>query len=134
MGIEKSSVWKTSLNSGKILQSDKLIIATGGRAAHHLGSTGDGLYWATKLGHSLTPIYAALVPIETVEQWPKDVQGIKVEAGVWATSGNDRICESAGDLLFTSYGVSGPAVMAQAGSIAPLLKTSSGAASHRSVP
>ncbi len=124
VGIEKSALWKTSLQSGKIIQSDKLIIATGGRAAHYLGSTGDGLNWAKRLGHSLTPIYAALVPIEIVETWPKAVQGIKVEAAVWADSGEKRTGESIGDLLFTSYGVSGPAVMAQARSIAHLLKTS----------
>ena len=123
-GIEKPSVWSVSLTSGSVVQADKLVIATGGRAAHYLGSTGDGLYWAQKLGHSLTPIYAALVPVEVVEQWPKDIQGIKVEAGVWATSGKTKIGESAGDLLFTSYGVSGPAVMALAGGIASLLKTS----------
>ncbi len=124
VGIAKSSFWNISLNSERTIQSAKLIIAAGGRAAHHFGSTGDGLYWATKLGHSLTPIHAALVPIEIVEQWPKRVQGIKVEAGAWATSGGERICESAGDVLFTSYGVSGPAVMALARIIAPLLKTS----------
>jgi predicted Rossmann fold flavoprotein len=122
--IEKSTLWKTSLNDGRTIESGKLIIATGGRAAHYLGSTGDGLYWAQKLGHSLTPIYAALVPIETVETWPKDVQGTKVEASVWATSDNKRIGEKTGDLLFTGYGVSGPTVMALAGGIAPLLKTS----------
>ena len=116
--------WIISLTDGNTLQADKLVIATGGRAAHYLGSTGDGLYWAQKLGHSLTPIYAALVPIEIVEQWPKDVQGIKIEAAVWATSDNRTINESVADLLFTAYGVSGPAAMALAGSIAPLLKTS----------
>ncbi|MCE5197716.1 MAG: NAD(P)/FAD-dependent oxidoreductase [Armatimonadota bacterium] len=123
-GIERSAAWKISLANGRQVVSDQLIIATGGRAAHQLGSTGDGLYWSKKLGHSLTAIYAALVPIETVEQWPKDIQGVKVDARVWATSNNKKISEGAGDLLFTSYGVSGPAVMAQAGNIAPLLKTS----------
>ncbi|MEN6355664.1 MAG: NAD(P)/FAD-dependent oxidoreductase [Armatimonadota bacterium] len=122
--IERSAVWKISLTNGKQFESDEVVIATGGRAAHHLGSTGDGLHWAKKLGHSLTSTYAALVPVETVEIWPKDVQGVKVEACVWATSGNKTISESSGDLLFTSYGVSGPTVMAQAGVIAPLLKTS----------
>ncbi|MEN6519662.1 MAG: NAD(P)/FAD-dependent oxidoreductase [Armatimonadota bacterium] len=122
--IEKPNIWKISLADGRQISADDLIIATGGRAAHHLGSTGDGLYWAEKLGHSLTPIHAALVPIETADEWPKEVQGIKVEAFVWSTSGDRKISESAGDLLFTGYGVSGPAVMAQAGSIAPLLKTS----------
>lgn len=122
--IERSTVWKVSLANGKQFEADNLVIATGGRAAHHLGSTGDGLYWAEKLGHSITSIYPALVPVETVETWPKDIQGIKVEASVWATSNDKKISEASGDLLFTSYGVSGPSVMAQAGSIAPLLKTS----------
>ncbi len=122
--IETIPEWRISLNNERLIQSDKLIIATGGRAAHYLGSSGDGWQWARKLGHSLTIIHASLVPIETLEQWPKDVQGIKVEAGVWAVCGSKRISENAGDLLFTNYGVSGPAVMAQAGSIAPLLKTS----------
>lgn len=124
VGIEKSIVWKISLADGKQLESHDLVIATGGRVAHHLGSTGDGLYWAKKLGHSLTATYAALVPIETVELWPRDIQGVKVEARVWATCDSRKISESAGDLLFTSYGVSGPSIMAQAGAIAPLLKTS----------
>lgn len=122
--IEKPDTWRTSLQSGKLIESDVLIIATGGRAAHYFGSTGDGLYWAKKLGHSLTPIHAALVPVETVETWPKDIQGVKVEASVRAMSDGEIISESSGDLLFTSYGVSGPSIMAQAGIIAPLLKTS----------
>ena len=124
VGIQPSPEWRMSLNNGTVLQSTKLIIATGGRAAHYLGSTGDGLYWAQKLGHTLTPIHAALVPLETVEQWPKEVQGIKVEAAVWATCEDKTIGESTGDVLFTTYGVSGPAVMAHAGAIAPLLTTS----------
>lgn len=122
--VEKSPVWRISISSGKVIQSDNLIIATGGRASHPFGSTGDGLYWAQKLGHTLTPIYAALVPIETLEEWPKDMQGIKVDAEVWSTNVGKKIYESSGDVLFTSYGVSGPAIMAQAGIVAPLLKTS----------
>lgn len=124
VGIERPSGWKISLECGRQLESDALVIATGGRAAHHLGSTGDGLYWAKKLGHSLTPTYAALVPLETVEQWPKEAQGIKVDASSWATSGDEVISRGSGDLLFTSYGVSGPAIMAQARAIAPLLRAS----------
>lgn len=122
--IERSTVWNISLTDGGQFESDDLIIATGGRAAHHLGSTGDGLFWARGLGHTLTPIYAALVPIETVETWPRELAGVKVEARVWATSDGRTISEATGDLLFTSYGVSGLSVMALAGSIAPVLRES----------
>jgi predicted Rossmann fold flavoprotein len=62
--------------------------------------------------------------METVETWPKDVQGTRVDAAVRATDGDTTVGESGGDVLFTSYGVSGPAVMALAGAIAPLLPNS----------
>jgi predicted Rossmann fold flavoprotein len=120
--VERPTGWVISLIDDGQFESEELIIATGGRAAHHLGSTGDGLFWARRLGHTLTPIYAALVPVETVETWPAELAGVKIEARVWATSDGRTLGESAGDLLFTSYGVSGPSVMALAGSIAPTLK------------
>jgi predicted Rossmann fold flavoprotein len=120
-GIERSRDWKVSIANGQEVHSDKLIIATGGRAANVFGSTGDGLYWATKLGHTLTPMHAALVPLETVETWPAEVAGTKLEAATWSTSHGKRIAENTGDVLFTSYGVSGPAVMALARTAAPLL-------------
>lgn len=122
--IEKKADWKITLADGRKLKADRLILATGGRAAHTFGSTGDGLYWAEKLGHTITPIYPALVPMETVEQWPNEAQGIKVEARVSATSDGMCIQELEGDVLFTSYGVSGPAVMGLARSIAPLMNES----------
>lgn len=122
--IDRSTSWKITLSDGRIMHSHSLIIATGGRAAHQFGSTGDGLYWAEKLGHKLTPIFPALVPIETVDDWTREIQGIKVEARVSATNGKELICEKTGDLIFTNYGLSGPSVMALARTIAPVLKTS----------
>lgn len=120
--IEASTPWKITLADGRQIHADNLIIATGGRAAHHLGSTGEGLGWANRLGHTITPTHAALVPVETIDTWPRDIQGVKVETSVRATCDGRSISESTGDLLFTSYGVSGPSVMALAGAIAPLLR------------
>lgn len=120
--VQYSGGWKVDLIDGGNIAADDLIIATGGRAAHQLGSTGDGLFWARKLGHSLTPIHAALVAIETVQKWPGDLAGIKVQAKVRAVSGGREIGGSQGDLLFTTYGVSGPSVMALAGSVAKFLE------------
>lgn len=122
--IEVSTPWKISLADGRQFHADNLIITTGGRAAHQFGSTGEGLGWARHMGHTVTPTHAALVPVETVDTWPREVQGIKVEVCVRATCDGKTINESTGDLLFTSYGISGPSVMALAGSIAPLLRDS----------
>lgn len=123
-GVEKLKVWRISLADGTVFEAEKLILATGGWAANQFGSTGDGLHWARKLGLSVTPVHPALVPVETVEQWTGEVHGVRVEARVRASTDSAVIGEKTGDVLFTNYGLSGTAVMALAGAIAPLLKKS----------
>ena len=121
-GIERTAVWEITTGKGEKIQSNILILATGGKSVQNLGSSGDGWFWAKKLGHTLTPYYPALVPMETVESWPKELQGLRVDALVWSTCDGKTIRTSVGDVLFTSYGVSGPAIMAHAGGIAPLMQ------------
>lgn len=124
IGIERPRQWVISLNDGRAISSHKLIIATGGKAAHQFGSKGDGYHWAKMLGHAIKPFHAALAPIETVEKWPAECQGVKVDARVWVTCGGEKTPESTGDVLFTDYGLSGPAIMSQARAIAEMLETS----------
>ena len=119
--VDKCNYFVLKAEDGQSFKAKKLILSTGGRAAFQFGSSGDGIYWASRLGHNVVPIYASLVPIETRETWVKEAQGIKIDAKVTTKVGNKTIQESVGDCLFTHYGLSGPAVMAQAGKIAPLL-------------
>ncbi len=119
--ITHEGSWKTVLADGKEIMSRALLLATGGKAAHTLGSSGDGLFWAMKLGHKPTPIFAALVAMETEEEFVKNVMGVKL--GVIASSFVDGVERRSqkGDMLFTHYGVSGPAVMGLAGSLSPYI-------------
>jgi predicted Rossmann fold flavoprotein len=119
--IEAKNGFKITAENGGNFEADKLILATGGKAAFQFGSSGDGIFWATKLGHNIIPIYAALVPLETKEVWAKDLQGIKVEAKVISKVDKKIVRETEGDVLFTHFGISGPAVMAHAGSISPFV-------------
>ena len=107
--------------NSQIFNAKKVIFATGGKAAFQFGSSGDGFFWSRKFGHNIIPVFAALVPVETLETWVKEVQGIKIDAKIVSKAGGEIIHESSGDCLFTEYGLSGPAVMAQSGKIAPLL-------------
>ena len=120
--IEKINEGSFQLRSsnGEIIESDKLIITTGGKASYFLGSAGDGYFFATNFGHTIVPIAAALVPIETVEKWPKEVQGVKVEAKVSLHIDGSLVSDRTGDLLFTHYGLSGPAIMSQSRAIGRL--------------
>ena len=123
--IDKSRNFIIKTEYGQSFEAKKLILSTGGKAAFQFGSSGDGIFWAGKLGHKIVPIFASLVPIETKETWVREVQGIKIEAKVTTKVDNEIILESAGDCLFTSFGLSGPAVMAQAGIISPLINSNS---------
>lgn len=117
--IDKKSNWDIRLLDGLIVESDKLILTTGGRASHQLGSTGDGHYWVKKLGIQVGDIYAALVPMETRESWVRRVQGLKAEAEASFYIDGKLVSKRSGDLIFTHYGISGPAVMSQARFVAP---------------
>jgi len=122
--IKYDNIWKIKAENNQEIAAKKLILTTGGKAAHHLGSSGDGLFWTKKMGHALTPIHAALVPIETVESWTKDIQGLKVEGTAKIVVNGKVLDQKHGDILFTHYGLSGPAIMGLSRTIAPLLEKS----------
>ena len=116
--IEKdNNSFLVTLQSGQIIETTKIVMATGGQASPHLGTSGDAYYWLKNFGHNITPLYPALVPLEIKESWIKDLQGLKIEAKLFTTVGGKLAYEKTGDVLFTHFGLSGPAAMAQAGAI-----------------
>lgn len=120
--IENKSDWEIILSDGSTIISNKLILTTGGRAAHQFGSSGDGLFWLKNLGVPIEDVYAALVPMETKETWVKEVQGLKAEAEASFFVDDELVSKRSGDLIFTHYGLSGPAIMSQARFVAPFVE------------
>lgn len=100
------------LMSGETLAAQAVIICTGGASYPATGSTGDGYRFACELGHQVTPLRPALVPLRTAEAWVKEVQGLalrNVEASLWV-AGKKQASEF-GEMLFTHFGVSGPIIL-----------------------
>lgn len=95
-----------------------VILAMGGMSYPATGSTGDGYDIAAALGHTIVAPRPALVPLETVETFPRRLRGVSV-AGVKIAvlSGGRRFASETGDLLFTHYGISGPAILALSGAV-----------------
>ncbi len=88
-----------------------LLIATGGKSYPKTGATGDGYAMAKQLGHKITDIKPALVPLETRENVRK-LKGLKlknINASLWVEE--KKINEEFGELYFTEYGVDGPVVL-----------------------
>lgn len=85
--------------------ANKVIVATGGKAAPALGSKGSGYQILQKFGHTLTELKPSLVQLCTHGDVPKKLKGIKVLAKLSIENFSDT-----GEVLFTDYGLSGPPV------------------------
>ena len=107
---------------GKIFNCDAVILSTGGASYPATGSTGDGFKFAKKLGHTVTEILPALVPLETEEDFVKDLQGLSLRnVRVKLLAEGKKISEQFGEMLFTHFGVSGPIILTLSGQAAKLL-------------
>lgn len=94
------------------LEFDKIILATGGVSYPLTGSTGDGLKFAKELGHSVMDLRPSLVPIEIKEPFINDLQGLSLKnVNLKSFSGEKKIYESFGEMIFTHFGISGPIVL-----------------------
>lgn len=97
---------------GRKRTADVVIVTTGGISYPSTGSTGDGYRFAEEAGHSITPLSPALVPFTAEEEWVRELQGLSLRnVGVQITSGKKKIYSDFGEMLFTHFGVSGPAIL-----------------------
>lgn len=94
------------------LTADRVIIATGGVTYPTAGTTGDGYTWAKRLGHTIVRPRPAIVALETRETWPAELKGVALR-DVWVIvrAAGKVWAREPGDVLFTHFGLSGPAVL-----------------------
>ena len=109
--------------SGKSVDADVVVIATGGLSYPSTGSTGDGYRFAKEAGHTVTPLSPALVPFVCAEDDVKELQGLSlrnIEVTVW--NGKKVLWKEFGEMLFTHFGVSGPVVLSASSYAAKIIK------------
>ncbi|MBR5909758.1 MAG: NAD(P)/FAD-dependent oxidoreductase [Schwartzia sp.] len=103
------------LSSGEELAGDAVIVATGGASYPRTGSTGDGFRMAAAVGHTVESPTPALVPLETEEEWPKELTGLSLKNVRVRLFSEDepreKLGEAFGEMMFTHFGVTGPIVL-----------------------
>lgn len=110
------------LVGGKVFEADAVILATGGASYPATGSSGDGFKFARRLGHTVTELLPALVPLETEEDFVRDLQGLSLRnVRVKLLADGKRVAELFGEMLFTHFGVSGPIILTLSRQAAQLL-------------
>lgn len=97
---------------GRKIKSKAFVLATGGMSRPETGSTGEGFDWLEKIGHKTTKQGLALVPISVKDAWVKRLQGISLpNVKVSIVQGGKKQVTQAGKILFTHFGLSGPAIL-----------------------
>lgn len=115
LGInQKGSEWTVACTSpqGRSQQTyDRVILAAGGKSFPSLGSRGELFPILEQLGHTVLPKRPALAPVLADMQDYQALHGVRLDAGVTLWLENTALAHTAGNLIFTQWGLNGPAVM-----------------------
>ena len=99
-----------------------VIVATGGFGFSSLGANGDGYRFAKDLGHKITQLYPAMLPLITKEDWVANCRADTIaKANIRVDIKKAKNLKACGDLIFTSKGIRGPVVLDFSREITPLL-------------
>ncbi len=99
-------------HSNGVLRCARAIVSTGGRSLPRSGS--DGLGWdiLRQLRHTVTPTFAALVPLVLGPQmFHAGLAGLSQDVELSVYVNGKRSDRRVGSLLWTHFGISGPVVM-----------------------
>ena len=106
-------------------QTKNILLATGGMGYPKMGATGDGFPIVESLGHKVTKLYPAMMPLNTKETWQGNCRAdtiSKVTIKVNIPNNNKlKKLTAKGDLIFTSAGLRGPVILDFAREITPFL-------------
>ncbi len=99
------------LRTNEEVFGDAVILATGGKSFPGLGTTGDGFDMLAKTGHTVQPLYPALVPLVVEEKWVRDLEGLSLRNVRISVRVGKKEFSHFGDMVFTKKGISGPIVL-----------------------
>ncbi len=94
---------------GETVACGRLIVACGGMAGAKLGGVKDGYELLASLGHRRTALRPSLVQLKTENTWTRAMKGVRTQAKLTLERGG-VLAEAEGEVQFTEYGVTGPAV------------------------
>lgn len=119
--IENSSVAGVQTQN-EIFYAHKVVLATGGLGYPTLGAQGDGYKMACEIGHSVSELAPAMMPLHTKESWVGACTADTIaKATLKVHMPKYKNLMAQGDLIFTKKGIRGPVVLDFAREITPLL-------------
>lgn len=96
--------------SGERYLSDNIALCAGGKAAKQFGTDGNAYALAEGLGHTVTPLYPALVQLKADMRELRTLKGLRFDCAVTAYADGAKLKRTRGDVIFTDYGLTGNAI------------------------
>jgi len=103
---KENDVFKVVTDKG-VYESDKVILATGSKAAPKTGSDGFGYDILKTLGHTIIKPLPALVQLICADKIQKDWDGVRNDSLISLYINDEKIKEEEGEIMLTDYGLSG---------------------------
>lgn len=104
-----------------------VVVTTGGITYPSTGSQGDGYRFAKSVGHHVTPLYPTESPIYLIDSFvaEKTLQGLALQDVKLSVldEKNKTVTSHEMDLLFTHFGISGPAALRCSSFVNQLLRS-----------
>lgn len=125
---DENSITGVTTSKG-IFNSSNVVVATGGLGYPMLGANGDGYKFALNVGHKITELHPAMLPLITKEKWVSFCTADTIaKAEIKINLPKAKKLKAKGDLIFTKDGIRGPVVLDFAREITPFIT------SHKEVP
>lgn len=109
--LEKKKDFKITLANGEVLHAKYCVLACGSKAYPQAGGSESGYQLARQLGHHITPLYQTLCAVNVKEKAVARLQGVRAQVKITLWPGTPQTVSNEGEVLFTAYGLSGPAVL-----------------------
>ena len=103
-------------------KTKNVILATGGLGFSTLGAEGDGYKLSEEVGHKVTELYPAMLPLHTKERWVENCRADTIaKVKIKVDMKKHKKLQASGDLIFTKKGIRGPVVLDFAREVTPLI-------------
>ncbi len=122
--IQRNKGIISGVHTGKELhQAKEYIFSTGSVSHPETGSTGDGLIWLRKLGHTVEKATPTIVPLRVRDTWSKELSGTSLSfMKITFFVEGKKAFSKTGKILFTHFGLSGPLILNCAHMVSDLLQ------------
>lgn len=109
-------------NNGEYF-AEAFVLATGGSSRPETGSTGEGMAWLTKFGHTVHEANPDIVPLIVEEGWVKKLSGTSLSFMkiTFVGAKTAKRFSRTGKILFTHFGLSSPLILNSAHEVKQLL-------------